>query len=201
MGSETPQETYTKIMNWRDSLEFPPEVPISRAARKTIKRFCDAASSRISGVNEVKKLPWFNTVDWEHIRDRPAAFPVNVTAIDDTKNFDEFPEVELDFCKPSKGGEEAGYKDWMFMNYTFKRFEGESLRTSRPSVAYAEVKVLPEGARSTTTITLPPQTSTTTITPPPPTTTTTATLPTAEPYKPSYIPTPTTVSKRGGEWL
>ena len=24
--------------------------------------------------------------------------------------------------KPSKGGEEAGYKDWMFMNYTFKRF-------------------------------------------------------------------------------
>lgn len=23
--------------------------------------------------------------------------------------------------KPSKGGEEAGYKDWMFMNYTFKR--------------------------------------------------------------------------------
>ena len=24
------QETYTKIMNWRDSLEFPPEVPISR---------------------------------------------------------------------------------------------------------------------------------------------------------------------------
>merc|ERR1712228_880202 len=85
------------IMNWRDSLEFPPEVPISRAARKTIKRFCDAASSRISGVSDVKKLPWFNTVDWEHIRDRPAAFPVNVTAIDDTKNFDEFPEVELNF--------------------------------------------------------------------------------------------------------
>ena len=27
------------------------------------------------------------------VRDRPAAFPVNVTAIDDTKNFDEFPEV------------------------------------------------------------------------------------------------------------
>ena len=23
---------------------------------------------RISGMNEVKKLPWFNTVDWEHIR-------------------------------------------------------------------------------------------------------------------------------------
>merc|ERR1712203_1300593 len=117
----------------------------------------------------------------EHIRDRPAPFPVNVTAIDDTKNFDEFPEVELNFRKPSKGGEEAGYKDWMFMNYTFKRFEGETLRTTRPSVAYAEVKVLPGGGRSTTT--------------------TTTKLPTAEPYKASYAPTPTTVGRRGGEWL
>merc|ERR1719318_2368559 len=136
--SETPQETYTKIMNWRDSLEFPPEVPISRAARKTIKRFCDAANSRISGLNDVKKLPWFNTVDWEHIRDRPAAFPVNVTSIDDTKNFDEFPEVELDFCKaaPNKGGlkEEKGYQDWMFMNYTFKRFE---THRGRPSAQHS----------------------------------------------------------------
>merc|ERR1711971_832676 len=79
------------------------------------------------------ELPWFNTVDWEHSRDRPAAFPVNVTAIDDTKNFDEFPEVELDFCKgPNKGGpkEEKGYQDWMFMNYTFKRFETHRGRPS-----------------------------------------------------------------------
>ena len=29
-NSSALQETYTKIMNWRDSLEFPPEVPISR---------------------------------------------------------------------------------------------------------------------------------------------------------------------------
>ena len=113
--------------------------------------------------------------------------------------------------KPSKGGEEAGYKDWMFMNYTFKRwipqlfansklplkrlllqfrgrgtqlmlffrFEGESLRTTRPSVAYAEVKVSPEGGKLTTT----------------------TTLPTAEPYKPSFDPTPTNISRKGGEWL
>jgi serine/threonine kinase 38 len=111
--SETPQETYAKIISWRESLEFPPEVPVSRAARKTIKRFCDGAGTRITGLTEVKKLPWFAAVDWEHIRDRPAAFPVNVTAIDDTKNFDEFPEVELDFSNegPSKGvKEEKGYQ-------------------------------------------------------------------------------------------
>ena len=36
--SETPQETYNKIMNWRRTLEFPPEVPISETASKTIMR-------------------------------------------------------------------------------------------------------------------------------------------------------------------
>ena len=97
--SETPQETYTKIIGWRESLEFPAEVPVSRAAKKTIKRFCDGANTRIASLAEVKKLPWFSAVDWDHIRERPAAFPVNVNAIDDTKNFDEFPEVELNFSK------------------------------------------------------------------------------------------------------
>ena len=37
-SSETPQETYKKVMNWKESLEFPPEVPISEAATATILR-------------------------------------------------------------------------------------------------------------------------------------------------------------------
>ena len=36
--SETPQETYQKVMNWKTTLEFPPEVPISETATKTILR-------------------------------------------------------------------------------------------------------------------------------------------------------------------
>ena len=36
--SETPQETYKKVMNWKESLEFPPEVPISENASSTILR-------------------------------------------------------------------------------------------------------------------------------------------------------------------
>jgi len=136
--SETPQETYAKIMNWRESLEFPPEVPISRTAKKTIKRFCDSANGRVGSLSDIKKLSWFSSVDWDHIRERPSAFPVNVSSIDDTTNFDEFPEVELNFKTPSKGKtEEPGYKDWMFMNYTFKRFEGLSLRGSIPQMSKA----------------------------------------------------------------
>ena len=37
--SETPQDTYKKIMNWKQTLIFPPEVPITEASKETIKRF------------------------------------------------------------------------------------------------------------------------------------------------------------------
>ena len=47
----------------------------------------------------MKKLNWFSNVDWDHIRERPAAIPVTVRSIDDTSNFDEFPDVELKFSK------------------------------------------------------------------------------------------------------
>ena len=43
--SETPQETYNKIMKWRDALEFPPEVPISKSTKKTIRRLVYHASN------------------------------------------------------------------------------------------------------------------------------------------------------------
>lgn len=34
-------------------------------------------------------------VDWEHTRERPSAISVEVKSIDDTSNFDEFPEVDI----------------------------------------------------------------------------------------------------------
>jgi len=126
--SETPQETYNKIMKWRDTLEFPPEVPISKNAKRTIRRLCDGAERRIQNLSDINKMGFFLSVDWDHIRDRPAAIPVSVKSIDDTDNFDEFPDVELKFKSPSCSEKSAPYKDWMFMNYTFKRFEGLTQR-------------------------------------------------------------------------
>ncbi|XP_026672330.1 serine/threonine-protein kinase tricorner isoform X5 [Ceratina calcarata] len=161
--SENPQETYRKIMNWRETLVFPPEVPISEEAKDTIIRFCCEADRRLGaqrGVEELKLAPFFRGVDWEHIRERPAAIPVEVLSIDDTSNFDEFPDVKLEIrhiIKSGKTGDnlktgivnftancsqtsnlpasapmpqdgEVIYKDWVFINYTFKRFEGLTQR-------------------------------------------------------------------------
>lgn len=138
-------------MNWRETLIFPPETPISEEARETIVRFCCEADRRLGsqkGLEEVKSIPFFRGVDWEHIRERPAAIPVDVRSIDDTSNFDDFPDVALEIRKfyifyllnifltsnfiflasapcPQDG---EVLKDWVFINYTFKRFEGLTQR-------------------------------------------------------------------------
>merc|ERR1719208_521396 len=121
--SETPQETYRKVMNWKTTLEFPPEVPISETAIKTIRRFCNDRENRVQSKDEIMGLDWFRHVDWGHIRERPAVIPVMVRSIDDTSNFDEFPDVPVQIAAPSSDTGQA-YKDWVFINYTFKRFEG-----------------------------------------------------------------------------
>lgn len=140
--SETPQETYRKVMNYKETLIFPPEVPISDEAKDLIHGFCREMDTRIGGLNgdfdEVKGHSFFNGVDWEHIRERPAAIPVQVKSIDDTSNFDEFPDVDLKIpSAPSKEPSSGmANKDWVFINYTFKRFEGltqrERLKLSIP---------------------------------------------------------------------
>lgn len=130
--SENPQDTYTKVMNWRETLVFPAEVPISEEAKDTIIKFCCEADRRLGsqkGLEDLKLNQFFRGVDWEHIRERPAAIPVEVKSIDDTSNFDDFPDVKLEIpAAPLPQDGEINYKDWVFINYTFKRFEGLTQR-------------------------------------------------------------------------
>lgn len=101
--SENPQETYRKVMTWRETLTFPPEVPISEEAKETVMRFCAESETRLGssrGVDELRAaVPFFRGVDWDHMRERPAAIPVDVKSIDDTSNFDDFPDVKLEIRK------------------------------------------------------------------------------------------------------
>ncbi|KAJ8398891.1 hypothetical protein AAFF_G00417990 [Aldrovandia affinis] len=133
--SETPQETYRKVMNWKETLVFPPEVPISEKAKDLILRYCNDAENRIGAVSveEIKSHPFFEPVDWEHIRERPAAISIEIKSIDDTSNFDDFPESDI--LQPVTNVTEPDYKskDWVFLNYTYKRFEGLTQRGTIPS--------------------------------------------------------------------
>jgi serine/threonine kinase 38 len=58
-------------------------------------RFCADPDRRVKCLDEIKALSFFSGVDWEHIRERPAAIPMQIKSIDDTSNFDEFPDVDL----------------------------------------------------------------------------------------------------------
>lgn len=128
--SETPQETYRKVMNWREMLVFPVEMPITNTAKNLIQSLCTDAEVRLGrqiGIEDFQSHQFLRGVDWEHIRDRPAAIAIEVKGIDDTTNFDDFPEVDLSWTAlPDKN--ETSEKDWVFLNYTFKRFEGLTQR-------------------------------------------------------------------------
>ena len=130
--SESPQETYKKIMSWKDTLVFPPEVPISEAAKETIQKLCCDADNRAQSLEEIRSLKFFqHGVDWNHIRERPAAIQFDIKSIDDTTNFDEFPDVDLKIPTASSASSVSN-KDWVFINYTFKRFEGLTQRGPLP---------------------------------------------------------------------
>ena len=58
-------------------------------------RFCADPDRRVKSLDDIKSLSFFSGVDWEHIRERPAAIPMQIKSIDDTSNFDEFPDVDL----------------------------------------------------------------------------------------------------------
>ncbi|TGZ60831.1 hypothetical protein CRM22_008306 [Opisthorchis felineus] len=121
--SSTPQETYKKVMNWKDALIFPHEMPIRANARHLIQSFCCGAESRLSNLDEIQRHPFFLNVDWDHIRERPAAIAVNIRSIDDTSNFDEFPNADLSW--PNVTDPMKSYqKNLAFINYTYKAFDG-----------------------------------------------------------------------------
>ncbi|KAH8860104.1 Serine/threonine-protein kinase 38-like [Schistosoma japonicum] len=121
--SATPQETYKKIMNWKEALFFPHEMPISANSRNLIQSLCCGAETRLSSIEDIRKHAFFHGVDWEHIRERPAAIPVNIRSIDDTSNFDEFPNADLSW--PNVTDPMKSYqKNLAFINYTYKAFDG-----------------------------------------------------------------------------
>jgi len=146
--SDNPQDTYRKVMNWRETLIFPPEIPISEEAKETIINFCCEADRRLGsqrGLEDLKSVPFFRGVDWEHIRERPAAIPVEVRSIDDTSNFDEFPDVSLEIRKHSTNGEarQIVYDSLLQHRHPYRRAvrlpRTGSLSTTRTSDSRCEI--------------------------------------------------------------
>lgn len=85
--------TYSKIMDHRNSLCFPPEVEISHQAKSLIQGFLTDRTKRLgkNNVEEIKKHPFFINDQWTFDNLRESVPPVvpELTGDDDTSNFDD----------------------------------------------------------------------------------------------------------------
>lgn len=140
-------------MNWRESLVFPDDQPISREAEDLIRRLICEPENRLgrNGVAEIKAHPFFYGVNWQGIRDEPSPHVPQLRSITDTSYF---PTEELDTIPDAVDGANLGkektsfhicelqnlivffwlwigytmdnvntQKDLAFVGYTFKRFD------------------------------------------------------------------------------
>ncbi len=133
--SETPAETYRKIMNWRETLQFPDDVHLSPEAEDLILRLLTDAEHRlgIHGADDIKRHPFFRGVNWDEIRNVEAPFIPKLRSITDTRFF---PTDELENVPDSPALAQAEKErdrlkregletkaDLPFIGYTYSRFE------------------------------------------------------------------------------
>ncbi|KAK0158161.1 hypothetical protein PV328_009199 [Microctonus aethiopoides] len=85
--------TYSKIMDYRNSLHFPQELDISHSAKNLICGFLTDRTTRLgrNGVEEIKNHPFFKNDQWTFDNLRECVPPVvpELSGDDDTSNFDD----------------------------------------------------------------------------------------------------------------
>lgn len=138
--SETPQETYRKIMNFEQTLQFPDDIHISYEAEDLIRRLLTHADQRLGrhgGADEIKSHPFFRGVDWNTIRHVEAPYIPKLSSITDTRFF---PTDELENVPDSPAMAQAAKQreqmikqggnpntpvkeDLPFIGYTYSRFD------------------------------------------------------------------------------
>ncbi|XP_066554385.1 rho-associated protein kinase 2 isoform X3 [Amia ocellicauda] len=92
--------TYSKIMDHKNSLNFPDDVEISKDAKNLICAFLTDREVRLgrSGVEEIKRHPFFKNDQWtfETIRETVAPVVPELSSDIDTSNFDDIEDDKGD---------------------------------------------------------------------------------------------------------
>lgn len=130
--SEQPRETYHKIINWRETLQFPDDVHLSPESEDLIRRLLTSSENRlgrVGGAAEIKAHPFFRGVDWSSIREFNAPFVPKLSSITDTSYFptDELGDVS-EYPQQSRATERSS--ELPFIGYTFSRFDNMTKRNA-----------------------------------------------------------------------
>eukprot|EP00005_Dracoamoeba_jomungandri_P013269 CAMPEP_0174266360 /NCGR_PEP_ID=MMETSP0439-20130205/29830_1 /TAXON_ID=0 /ORGANISM="Stereomyxa ramosa, Strain Chinc5" /LENGTH=476 /DNA_ID=CAMNT_0015353263 /DNA_START=55 /DNA_END=1485 /DNA_ORIENTATION=- len=123
--SETPTETYRKIMNWKETLQFPEEVELSEEARDLILKLCCSQKERLT-IDEIEQHPFFDGINWSNLRNGGGPFVPTVEYAEDTQNFDDveqFDSEDEDLLPVPKTKKVFSDQDIPFIGYTYKSFD------------------------------------------------------------------------------
>ncbi|PNJ38207.1 CDC42BPG isoform 1 [Pongo abelii] len=89
--AESLVETYGKIMNHEDHLQFPPDVPdVPASAQDLIRQLLCRQEERLGrgGLDDFRNHPFFEGVDWERLASSTAPYIPELRGPMDTSNFD-----------------------------------------------------------------------------------------------------------------
>ncbi|KAI9218769.1 kinase-like domain-containing protein [Blastocladiella britannica] len=142
--SDSPQETYRKVIQWKQWLVIPEDVHLSWEAEDLIKRLLCDAPNRLgrNGAQEIRQHPFFTAVNFAGLRTSAPPYIPELKSITDTSYFptDELAHVSTSISDASEdhsanggagtaGGADADgdasglYKDLAFVGFTFRKFE------------------------------------------------------------------------------
>ncbi|KAK3939500.1 kinase-like domain-containing protein [Diplogelasinospora grovesii] len=136
--AEDSHDTYRKIVNWRQSLYFPDDIPLGVEAENLIRSLICNSENRLGrgGAHELKSHSFFRGVEFDSLRRIRAPFEPRLTSNIDTTYF---PTDEIDqtdnatLLKAAQAAraqsnvvaqtEESPEMSLPFIGYTFKRFD------------------------------------------------------------------------------
>jgi protein-serine/threonine kinase len=72
--AEEPEETFRKIMNWRQTLQFPPDIDVSDDAKDLIAGLLCDREERLD-LPAIKAHPFFASLNWDSLRQQESFFP------------------------------------------------------------------------------------------------------------------------------